>query len=326
MKKLKTQKGITLIALIITIVVLLILAVVAIGETQDSDIVGYAQNAVAQYDNGTNNEISLLEQYEQKIEDIIGAKKDRTFVYETAAGRLYISVTKDNKIYFVSSEDGVLGEPYDFRYVNVTKEIIQSVDSSGTIPNDINHYSCALECTQKNSDDKFYLLLTKDEKSLYYVNLKLSLTDKTIELDNNEDVMSLQTKIYEMKGYNNGSEIITFTIIKSNELQKIIMIQDGKIIYETEEEQIEIKENYTIKVGDTTIGNYKYVVVEKNASQSEIDGGVKAKISDNGKEHYSLMWQTGENNELIMHNWVGPSTLNENLTEEMIYQQYPKAQ
>ena len=322
----KNSKGITLIALIITIVVLLILAVVAIGQAQETNIVGYAQNAVAQYDNGRNNEISLLEQYEQKIEDIIGEKKDRTYGYETSEGSMYITVTKDNKIYFSNSENDIFGEPYDFKYVDVTKEIIQSVDSSGTIPDDINHYSCALECTQRESDEKFYLLLSKDENSLYYVNMKFNLTDKNIELDNNKDVMSSQTKIYEMKGDNNGSEIITFTIIKSNELQKIIMIQDGKIVYETEEEQIEIKENYTIKVGDTTIGNYKYVVVEKNASQSEIDGGVKARISDNGKEHYALTWQTGENNVLNWHNWVGPSTLNENLTEEMIYQQYPKAE
>ena len=45
----KTQKGITLIALIITIVVLLILAVVAIGAVRDSGIIGHAQNAGEDY-------------------------------------------------------------------------------------------------------------------------------------------------------------------------------------------------------------------------------------------------------------------------------------
>ena len=64
MKKLKTQRGITLIALIITIVVLLILAVVAIGAAQDSNIVGYAQNAASEYETGKgkeNNAISDME-------------------------------------------------------------------------------------------------------------------------------------------------------------------------------------------------------------------------------------------------------------------------
>ena len=49
MKKLKKQKGITLVALIITIVVLLILAVVAIGAVTDSNIIKYAQKAENDY-------------------------------------------------------------------------------------------------------------------------------------------------------------------------------------------------------------------------------------------------------------------------------------
>ena len=64
MKKLKTQKGITLIALIITIVVLLILAVVAIGAVQDSNIVGYAQNAAGGYDKAKVEENYTLSGYE----------------------------------------------------------------------------------------------------------------------------------------------------------------------------------------------------------------------------------------------------------------------
>lgn len=49
MKKSKTQKGITLLALIITIVVLLILAVVAIGAVRDSGIIMHAQDAGTKY-------------------------------------------------------------------------------------------------------------------------------------------------------------------------------------------------------------------------------------------------------------------------------------
>ena len=49
MKGTKTQKGITIIALIITIIVLLILAVVAIGAVRDGGIITHAQNAASDY-------------------------------------------------------------------------------------------------------------------------------------------------------------------------------------------------------------------------------------------------------------------------------------
>ena len=67
MKKLKTQKGITLIALIITIVVLLILAVVAIGAAQESNIVGYAQNAAGKYEEGKGDENNSIAGYEDLL-------------------------------------------------------------------------------------------------------------------------------------------------------------------------------------------------------------------------------------------------------------------
>ena len=66
MKKpnLKNNKGITLIALIITIVVLFILAIVAIGAAQDSNIVGYAQNAAGKYEEGKGLENNTIAGYE----------------------------------------------------------------------------------------------------------------------------------------------------------------------------------------------------------------------------------------------------------------------
>ena len=64
MKELKTQKGITLVALIITIVVLLILAAVAIGTVKDSDIIGYAKDAVDRDNQAKGNESSIISGYE----------------------------------------------------------------------------------------------------------------------------------------------------------------------------------------------------------------------------------------------------------------------
>ena len=67
MKKLKTQKGITLVALVITIIVLLILAVVAIGAVQDSKIIEHSQKAATTYNSKKAEEDSKLSDYEDKI-------------------------------------------------------------------------------------------------------------------------------------------------------------------------------------------------------------------------------------------------------------------
>jgi len=63
MKKTKTQKGITLIALIITIVVLLILAVVTINSVINEGILKQAQEAANTYNNSVGNEGDVLQQY-----------------------------------------------------------------------------------------------------------------------------------------------------------------------------------------------------------------------------------------------------------------------
>ena len=71
MKKLKTQKGITLVALIITIVVLLILAIVAIGAVRDSKIIQHAQDAGDSYTIGQEKEQLGLAVSEWNIEKVI---------------------------------------------------------------------------------------------------------------------------------------------------------------------------------------------------------------------------------------------------------------
>ena len=61
--KTKTEKGITLIALIITIVVLLILAAVAISSIQNDGILHYAQNAADNWNKAAQNEANMLGDY-----------------------------------------------------------------------------------------------------------------------------------------------------------------------------------------------------------------------------------------------------------------------
>ena len=78
MKKLKEEKGITLVALIITIVVLLILAVVAIGAVHDSKIIAHAQNAAGSFNQAKDNEVSELQVAENLLDSIVkGDIKER---------------------------------------------------------------------------------------------------------------------------------------------------------------------------------------------------------------------------------------------------------
>lgn len=72
MKKTKTQKGITLIALIITIVVLLILAVVTINSIQGDGIILKAKQAADNYTAMANDEQTKLNTLLSQIEENTG--------------------------------------------------------------------------------------------------------------------------------------------------------------------------------------------------------------------------------------------------------------
>ena len=63
----KTQKGITLVALIITIVVLLILAVVSINAIQNNGIIDKTQGVTEKYNQAQTNEYGTLGGYETML-------------------------------------------------------------------------------------------------------------------------------------------------------------------------------------------------------------------------------------------------------------------
>lgn len=67
MKKYKTQKGITLVALIITIVVLMILATVSINLIKNTDLIGKAEQATVTYQEKQNEENTILSSNEEFI-------------------------------------------------------------------------------------------------------------------------------------------------------------------------------------------------------------------------------------------------------------------
>ena len=76
MKKTKTQKGITLVALIITIVVLMILAAVAISSITNDGIISKAESSKDKYEQEQIKEQDMLEYYEQLLAGTVKYVKD----------------------------------------------------------------------------------------------------------------------------------------------------------------------------------------------------------------------------------------------------------
>ena len=123
MKKTKTQKGITLIALIITIIILLILAVVTIGSIKNSNIITYAQNAANKYNIGKSDENTILGEYEDEISKYYSSKGNN----ETSAADYYwyeenseggITILGPKKIKYTTDEkiEAKIGEIIDSEF------------------------------------------------------------------------------------------------------------------------------------------------------------------------------------------------------------------
>ena len=105
MRKIRMEKGITLVALIITIIILLILAVVTIGSMKQSNIITYAQNAANGYKENAEKENTLIDGYEALIEESISKNKSEQTV--SIVG-IYGDIDKD---YYEFNADGT-GKKY----------------------------------------------------------------------------------------------------------------------------------------------------------------------------------------------------------------------
>ena len=114
MKRIKMQKGITLIALIITIIILLILAVVTIGSIKNSNIITYAQNAATDYNTKKDDEEDIINEYELLIKsNVLEENKSNDTIIETIVSE---NTTINGEMY--SYKNPVI--PAGFMAVNVT--------------------------------------------------------------------------------------------------------------------------------------------------------------------------------------------------------------
>ena len=82
MEKLRRNKGITLVALVITIIILLILAGVSIQAITNVGLFNMAEKTKKESDNGQQEENKILSSYEEKIDEIVGSRESVTISKE----------------------------------------------------------------------------------------------------------------------------------------------------------------------------------------------------------------------------------------------------
>lgn len=132
----KTQKGITLVALIITIIILLILAIVTIGAMKDSNIIGHAQNITKTYTDSQEMEkvqLAIQEAYlagqgniiEENLRNALTSQFGNNFSLEKSTNDFVITAPSGKK--YIVSTNGSLTE-----YKEELDEIKKYDTSSGS--------------------------------------------------------------------------------------------------------------------------------------------------------------------------------------------------
>ena len=78
-KKIKTNNGITLVALVITIIILLILATISIQSLTNTGLFSKAQEAKEKSQNAEENQAKTLNEYEDELNKYISSTVKETF-------------------------------------------------------------------------------------------------------------------------------------------------------------------------------------------------------------------------------------------------------
>lgn len=254
----RTQKGITLIALIITIVVLLILAVVAIGQAQETNIVGYAQNAATTYKENADEEKTILSNYETYIEGLdnpwraLGLKGtvyfdklySNTFTLDGETQHIEIIFYTNGKAYWINQE--------------VSKEEVAEAVKEGYLKINSN----------KIESGEFKFEFTEDGKKInFYIQ-----GNKIGELELKEDISSFKSFFAEKSRVYKGmlgSNIIYMEFKPDGTTRGVIngsAIIEGDNYKLVENEEIILSENYKY-------GPYNYVLSFKESDGTYSNDG-----------------------------------------------------
>lgn len=130
MKKIKKEKGITLVALIVTIVILLILAGISISTLTNTGIFGKAKEAQKVSENAEKEQKNILSEYEDEIYNNTSTSKVEK-VSDSKPGELEIDESNPNE-YTINSIEDLVFFSYDVRngntYEGKTVKLGQDLD------------------------------------------------------------------------------------------------------------------------------------------------------------------------------------------------------
>ena len=139
MRKIKNQKGITLVALVITIIILLILATISIQSLTNTGLFSKAQEAKEKMQNAEENQAKMLNEYEDELNKYISGTVKETFKGTTVADAIQYGdvLNKDDNTELHDAYGNKIVVPAGFKITNdattVDKGIvIEDVTSGAT--------------------------------------------------------------------------------------------------------------------------------------------------------------------------------------------------
>lgn len=185
--KLKENKGITLIALIITIIVLLILSGVVINMTLGNEgIIAKAQSSVDAYKNAQEKEEWELAKAENRIDNYVDGSRGNYTITSNDIGKIVIYSGNTDKIVL-----------FKIVAVNGEKATIACIPNSDTPRLNIIGNAGASEYGNETDDENFNSFIGKTKKMLL---------DKCIESFKNESlgIKESDIRIATRADYNNG--------------------------------------------------------------------------------------------------------------------------
>ena len=149
----------------------------AIGQAQESDIVGYAQNASSKYVEAQTNEIDLLSTYETTLETLAAEKVVLTYAY----GVKITILPKTAKVIVEIEDDGEkLSYPGTFTVEELTQELVNDVARDG-MPTSVDSYAYAINVVIPESGERI-VLITKN-KEFYADGEKLKIVTYSVSDD-----------------------------------------------------------------------------------------------------------------------------------------------
>ena len=146
-EKLKNNKGITLVALVITIIILLILAMVSISLVMNTRIINHANNAVTSYKEAEENEQKQLNAIVDEIGKLTTNQKNEKWWVASSEELAEMQEDKESGSYMVAWNElgSQNGGKYLFTMPNQAILIIFDYYVSNVYSNDTYIYACSEE-------------------------------------------------------------------------------------------------------------------------------------------------------------------------------------